>query len=76
MSKLLLAAGARDIIHTNKQGIVHSSPENEPYLEALAKITNKDNLRGTLQDALKGADVFIGLSTGGVLKPEFIKKIE
>ncbi len=75
VSKLLLKAGAEDIIHTNKKGIVHSNPENEPHLEELAKLTNKNNLKGTLEDALQGADVFIGLSTGGVLKGEFIKKM-
>lgn len=76
VSKLLIKAGAVDIIHVNKKGIVHSSPENEPYLEELAKITNKKRLRGTLEDALEKADVFIGLSTAGVLKPEFIKKMD
>lgn len=75
VSKLLMAAGAKDIIHTNRKGIVYSSPENEAHLEELAKLTNKENLKGTLEDALAGADVFIGLSTAGVLKPEFIKNM-
>lgn len=73
VSKLLMAAGAKDIIHTNRKGIVYSNPENEAHLEELAKLTNKSNLRGSLEDALNGADVFIGLSSAGVLKPEFIK---
>lgn len=76
VSKLLMAAGATDIIHTNSKGIVYSKPDNEPHLEELAKITNKENLKGTLEDALAGADVFIGLSTAGVLKPEFIHKMK
>jgi len=75
VSKLLLAAGAQSIIHTNRKGIVHSNPENEAHLEELAQITNKNNLQGTLEDALESADVFIGLSTAGVLKPSFIKKM-
>lgn len=78
VSKLLLTAGAKNIIHTNRKGVVYSNPDNEPHLEELAKITNKDNLQGTLENALahnKGADVFIGLSTAGILKPEFIKKM-
>lgn len=75
VSKLLMVAGANDIIHTNRKGIVHSSPENETHLEELAKITNKNNIKGSLEDALVNADVFIGLSTAGVLKPEFIKKM-
>lgn len=78
VSKLLMAAGATNIIHTNRKGIVYSNPENEAHLEELAKLTNKDNLKGTLEDALSqngGADVFIGLSTAGVLKSEFIHKM-
>lgn len=75
VSKLLLKAGANNIIHTNRKGIVYSNPDNDPHLEELAKLTNKENLKGTLEDALVGSDVFIGLSTGGVLKGEFIKKM-
>lgn len=77
VSKLLLSAGASDIIHTNRKGIVYKgSPQNDAYLEKLAEVTNKENLQGTLQDALKEADVFIGLSTAGVLKGEFIKEMK
>lgn len=75
VSKLLMSAGATDIIHTNRKGIVRKSPENEPHLEELAEITNKNNLAGTLENALANADVFIGLSTAGVLKGEYIKKM-
>lgn len=76
VSKLILAAGARNIIHTDRKGIVYKKREcNNHYLEELAEITNKDNLKGELEDALSGADVFIGLSAAGVLKPEFIKNM-
>lgn len=75
VSKLLLAAGAKNIIHTNRKGIVHSNPENEPHLEELAKLTNKEGIKGSLKDALINADVFIGLSTAGILKPEYIKQM-
>lgn len=43
------------------------------YKEDIAHKTNKDNIRGTIQDALKDADVFIGVSVPGCLKPEWIK---
>lgn len=76
VSKLILTAGARNIIHTDRKGIVYKKREcNDHYLEELAEITNKDNLKGELEDALSGADVFIGLSAAGVLKPEFIKNM-
>jgi malic enzyme len=75
VSKLLMTAGATNIIHTNRKGIVYSNPENEAHLEELAKLTNKKGLQGSLQDALEGADVFIGLSAAGILRPEYIKKM-
>ncbi len=76
VAKLLLAAGASNIILTNSKGIVYSNLDNEIHLEELARVTNKNNLRGTLEDALVGANVFIGLSVAGVLKKEFILKME
>lgn len=76
VSKLLLKAGAKNIIHTNSKGIVcEKSAQGEDYLQELAKITNKDGLEGNLEDAMIGADVFIGLSAAGVLKPNFVKKM-
>lgn len=75
VAKLFLKAGAKDIILVNRKGTVYSNPENEPHLEEIAKITNKSNLQGTLEDALIGADVFVGLSTAGVLEPKFIKSM-
>ncbi|MDD3436821.1 MAG: NADP-dependent malic enzyme [Candidatus Gastranaerophilales bacterium] len=72
VSKLLLTAGAKDIIHTNKKGIVHKDPNNEVHLQELAQITNKQNLEGTLEDALEGADIFIGLSAPEILKKEWL----
>lgn len=76
VSKLILKAGACNIIHTDKKGIVYKNREvNDSYLETLAEITNKEGLKGGLEDAMLKADVFIGLSAAGVLKPEFIKKM-
>ncbi len=75
VSKLILAASAKDITHTNRKGIVYSNPENEAHLEELAKLTNPRNLRGGLEDAIVGADVFIGLSAAGILKGAYIEKM-
>lgn len=77
VSKLIIKAGAENVIHVDKDGIVYKGREvNDKYLETLSEITNKSNLKGGLEDAMKGADVFIGLSAGGVLKPEFIKEMK
>lgn len=79
VSKLLLTAGAQNIIHTDSKGIVYKGRVgNNSYLEKLAEVTNKDCIQGRLEDALthnNGADVFIGLSVAGALKPEFVKNM-
>lgn len=72
-SKLLLKAGATNIIHTDIDGIVHKDREQDKYLQELCEITNKENLKGELKDAISGADVFIGLSAAGIFKPEYVK---
>lgn len=41
--------------------------------EEMAEIANKNLIKESLADAIKGADVFIGLSVAGVLKPEMVK---
>jgi len=74
VSKLLMIAGAENIIHVDKDGVVYRNREvNDAYLEKLAEATNKNELKGELEHAIAGADVFIGLSAAGVLKPEFVK---
>lgn len=76
VSKLIRKAGFKNIIHIDRAGIVYKNRvENDEYLDILARETNFNNQKGTLQDALVGADVFIGLSAGGILKPEFIKNM-
>lgn len=63
IAKLLMAEGVGDIVGVNSRGIID---ENDPSLDAdrrwLAERTNKDKRRGGIGDALKGADVFIGVS--------------
>lgn len=74
IARLLLKAGVRDIIMTDILGVVYQGRDgNNPSLEAISKLTNKLNLKGTLEDAIKGADVFIGVSVGNILRPEWVE---
>ena len=77
IAHLLLRRGARDIILTDVHGIVYEGRAvgMNPTLVELAAQTNQGRLRGQLEDALPGRDVFIGVSAGGVLKPEMLKKM-
>jgi len=66
----------RDIIVCDSQGII-SRDRNDlnPIKLELLEITNKSNVSGLLSDALLNADIFIGVSIGGILKPEMIKSM-
>ncbi|WP_336923331.1 NAD-dependent malic enzyme [Aquipuribacter sp. SD81] len=66
--KLLLAAGVRDAVVVDVDGIIHRErPGLAPELAWTADNTNSRGMSGTLRDALVGADVFVGLSAGGIL---------
>lgn len=77
VAKLLLFAGAKNIIMDDINGTVYKGREsNDKYLEELASMTNPDNERGELKDIIKNADVFIGLSKGGLLTEEMVQSME
>ena len=70
--QLLLAAGLQHLRGCDKQGFVlqGEAPELYNQRDALPSIIQYDKPIGTLRDALKGAEVFIGLSAGNILRPQ------
>ncbi len=76
-TKILLASGIRDIIVCDRSGAVYRGrrQEMDPYKKALAKITNPRNVKGGIPDAMKGADVFIGLSAPNIITGDDIGKM-
>ncbi|WP_439950987.1 NAD-dependent malic enzyme [Neobacillus fumarioli] len=75
-TKILLSAGARNIIGVDKEGAIHRDTHyDNPYWNEYAKITNPDNLKGSLSDCIAGADVFIGVSAPGILTVEDVKSM-
>jgi malate dehydrogenase (oxaloacetate-decarboxylating) len=74
-SRFLLKYGFKDIILCDTKGILPKEITEHTNSEKLAisRITNPRNIKGALIDALEGADIFIGLSVKGALKPEMIK---
>jgi malate dehydrogenase (oxaloacetate-decarboxylating) len=68
VARILLAAGVRDLVVTDRKGILHSSRHDlTPVKRALAVDTaDRTGRRGTLAEALAGADVYIGVSGGTV----------
>ena len=75
VARRFLAAGVKHIMVVDKVGILAEKNADQlpPHHAAIAKITNHENRTGTLEDALQGADVFVGVSAPHVLKPEWIK---
>ena len=71
---LLLAAGATDVVVVDRAGAIARGDETlSASHRELAEATNPRGVRGDLREVLEGADVFIGVSAPGVLKPEWIK---
>ena len=76
ISKMLIAAGAKNMVLVDKTGIIN---ENDEFLgeerQNLAKITNPEKLAGGLDVAIKNADVFVGVSAPNILSQEMVKSM-
>ena len=74
ISKMLITAGAKNMVLVDRTGIVdESNSALGEERQHLAKITNKEKLKGNLSVAIKNADVFIGVSAPDVLTEEMVK---
>lgn len=73
-AKLLISAGVKNIVLCDINGIVYEGDNclNEPQKQ-IAKVTNRGLAKGTLKDAMKNADVFIGVSAGNVVTGEMVE---
>ena len=73
ITKLLLNYGFPDITMCDKAGIIHKNSENLNWMQKLmTEVTNLEGRTGTLADALKGADIFIGVSAPNIVTPEMV----
>ena len=76
IAKLLLSFGVGDVVICDRRGIVCRGREGlNPEKEEMAGITNKENISGTLADAMRGADVFIGVSAPGAVSKEMVRSM-
>ena len=74
IAKLLHHYGMRNIVVCDSQGIISGRRHDLTSIKKeILKITNKENISGSLYDALKGSDVFIGVSKGNLLKVSNVK---
>ena len=74
ITKLLLEYGVREIILCDRTGAIFGGREAgmNSIKEQIAMLTNKNKITGELGSVIKGADVFIGVSAGGVLTKEMV----
>ena len=73
VARLLHALGAQDILICDRKGIICDYPGLSPDKRALLEFTNKENRAGTLADAMRGADVFIGVSAPGLVTQDMVR---
>ena len=76
IAKHLLNLGVKHLILCDRFGVIDEGmAELNPAQAEMAKVTNREHLRGTLADAVKGADVFIGVSAPGVLSQDMVRSM-
>lgn len=75
--KLLKSMGVSDLIMCDTKGIIYEGRMEgmNSVKEEVAKMTNRQRLKGSLADAMKGADVFIGVSVAGALTKEMVESM-
>ena len=73
ITKLLLTYGFPDIIMCDKTGIVSKETEGLNWMQQkMTEVTNLQNMTGTLADAMKGADIFVGVSAPNIVSEEMV----
>ena len=73
IAQQLLRLGIGDLVLCDRFGVIHKGAEGmNPAQADMAQITNKTNITGTLADAMKGADIFIGVSAPNCVTPEMV----
>lgn len=76
IGKFLLKLGIGNLVMVDLCGIINRDDayENPAHAE-MAKLSNKNNIKGTLADAMKGADAFVGVSKPNLVSPEMVKSM-
>ena len=73
ITKLLLRYGFKDVVMCDKSGILSKSSDDLNWMQKdMMDVTNLSQKTGTLADALKGADIFVGVSAPGIVSEEMV----
>ena len=73
-AKMLAAAGVRTLIGCDIHGVIHRD-RTEPGIQWWIEHTNPADRRGALGDVITGADLFLGVSSGGLLSAEMVRRM-
>ena len=74
--KLLLSSGVKNIVMCDINGIIHKEADlQNDALKELAQITNPNNETGSLSNAMKGADIFIGVSAPNIVSKDMVSSM-
>lgn len=76
ITKLLLKYGFKNVTMCDKSGIICEGDEGLNWMQVeMSKITNLDKKKGTLADALNGADIFVGVSAPGIVSQDMVRSM-
>lgn len=77
ITKLLMSYGLGDAILCDRHGCIYDGRTEgmNPFKEEIARLTNKKKVKGTLADAMKGADIFLGVSAPGLVTTEMVQSM-
>ena len=74
--KLLISMGLKDVVMCDRKGAIYKGRDGlNPEKEIIAEMTNQQMRKGSLEEVIKGADVFIGVSAPGCVTPEMVKSM-
>jgi malate dehydrogenase (oxaloacetate-decarboxylating) len=75
-ARLLISAGLGDVVMCDRKGAVWKGRDGlDPEKASLAEVTNRDFLKGSLAEVMKGADVFIGVSAAGLVTQDMVRSM-
>jgi malate dehydrogenase (oxaloacetate-decarboxylating) len=76
ITRMILSGGVRNVIGCDLEGAIHKdSPANSEMRRWYADHTNPNGEKGSVHEVIAGADVFVGVSVGGIISPEDIQKM-
>ena len=76
ITKLLLTYGFKHVTMCDREGIIGKDYPNLNWMQKkMTEVTNLENASGTLADALKGADIFVGVSAPNIVTPEMVSSM-